>query len=184
MSPRYPPLWLLRINEWLQSVVPNRRERYAAFVLIVAAVLLLTREAILIPVTVGWSAAKSIVESEDELLRLEREAAEYHAAAGFFATERGKEYARKLQGQYLEDGEHPVFLEPESDAAEPSAARRVRDWVVERETAIGSSGRFTLRVLRRWASDPPPAPELPAAVQQTPSPTQEPASDTDDDDHA
>ena len=181
MSPLYPPSWLRRINEWLQSLVPNGRERCAAGVLIVAAVLLLTREAILIPVTVGWSAAKSIVESEDELRRLEHEAAEYHAAAGFFATERGKEYARKLQGQYLEDGEHPVFLEPEPDATEPSTARRARDWVAEREIAVGSSCRFALRVLRRWASDPPPAQESPAAARQTPPPTQASPSDTDDD---
>lgn len=153
--PPYTPLNLRRIHERLRSLLPTRRERHVLVFIVVAVTLLLMREAAFVPVRIGWSSARSLVESDDELARLHAEAAEYHRAAKFFESEAGREYARKLGGSYLEEGERPVRIVPEPEREDDSTARRFWERVATREASAAASVRRNARILKRWAFDPP-----------------------------
>lgn len=156
MGPRSnSPSWLWRIHEWIGRVLPSTRERRGVGFIIVLLILVLTRDAITFPIAVGWPAAAALIDSEEELARLRQQTSECTSAAAFFRTPEGKTYARKLMYNQLEEGERRVVLVPEPPRDELSATQRVRAWIGAHEAAMAASVHRALRILHRWAFDPP-----------------------------
>lgn len=130
-----------------------RPRRYMMAVLTVVAVGLLTREAIIVPFTVGYTAARRLVQQEDQEAALHKQAAEYRAAAEFYRTPEGQEAAGRLALNVPGPGERRAILEPEAPAT--PARGGVRNTLLEIETRLAEAVHFQMRVLRRWAHDPP-----------------------------
>lgn len=132
---------------------PGRR--YAVVLLAFAVILLLTREAALIPITVGWSASKRLVEQEQELAQIQKQTAEYSSAAEYFGTPEGQKSVGGLVLKVPDDGERRVVLKPQADKTKQSTAAHIRSWLSNREADANAAMQERLRIAKRWCYDPP-----------------------------
>lgn len=132
---------------------PGRR--YAVVLLAFVVILLLTREAALVPITVGWSASKRLVEQEQELAQIQKQTAEYSAAAEYFRTPEGQKSVGGLVLKVPDDGERRVVLKPQADKTKQSTAAHIRSWLSNREADANAAMQGRLRVAKRWCYDPP-----------------------------
>lgn len=136
----------------------RRRERLLLALLVAGTVLFFTREAVLVPFTVGWPAARMLVQSEKELATLRAQAAEYRSAAGYFGTPAGRDYARKLIYNQQEPGEKRLDVEAVPESRRASLGRWMQSWWQGTEKDLDTSQRQTRRVIGRLFVDPPAYP--------------------------
>jgi hypothetical protein len=151
-SPPPPPRRSTTADE---SGNARRRERRALALLVVCTVLFFTRQALLVPLTVGWPAARILVQNEQELTALRAQADEYRSAARYFRTPVGREYARKLMYNQHEPGEQRMAVEPLPTKETVGLGTHMRAWLAGVETSLDRQLRHTGRVLRCWFQDPP-----------------------------
>jgi hypothetical protein len=138
-----------------QVVAPAgpRPRRYMTALLAVVVVGLLTREAIIVPFTVGYAAARRLVEQEDQEAALHKQVAEYQAATEFYRTQAGQEAAGRLLLNVPGPGERRAVLKPEAPSASPK--QNVRGTLSDLEARVTQAMHFQMRVFHRWAHDPP-----------------------------
>jgi hypothetical protein len=131
---------------------PGYRKCVTALV-IIGVVVLITGNPFAVPFTVGYAAARRLVEQEDEEAALRKQAAEYRAAAEFYRTPEGQEAAARLALNMPAPGERRAILMPEP--APPPPHPGLRDRVSNFEKRVTDALHFQMRVLRRWVHDPP-----------------------------
>jgi hypothetical protein len=159
-----PPPPLRRPCSAEESGIARRRERRALALLVACTVLFFTRQALLVPLTVGWPAARMLVQHEQELSRMHAQAEEYRSAARYFRTATGRDYARKLMYNQREPGEQRMEVQPQPDGEGPGLGTRMGTWVAGAEASLDRRMRTTGRVLHQWFLDPP-------ALDSSPAPT-------------
>lgn len=144
-----------RLEHWTLRAFPGDRACRALILLLILLVVVIRLDKFTLPFSVGWPAARALVDKEAELKEIKRETFEYQAATDFFKTPRGKEYARRMvYHQALQSERQAHLTPPQSDPRTP-ATRRVRDWLAEREARAAAGAQYDLDVLQRWAMDPP-----------------------------
>jgi len=143
--------------------------RHMTALLIVGVVGLVTREAIVVPFTVGYAAARRLVEQEDREAELHKQASEYRAATEFYRTPEGQEAAGRLALNVPAPGERRAILKPEAPANAPRPGLRNR--ISDMEARFTQSLHFQMRVFHRWAHDPPRETPPASAGKGTPPPT-------------
>jgi hypothetical protein len=147
--------------------------RYMTAVLLIGIVGLVTREAIVVPFTVGYAAARRLVEQEDQEAQLHKQASEYRAATEFYRTPEGQEAAGRLALNVPAPGERRAILKPEAPDGLPRPG--VRNTISDIETRLTQSLHFQMRVFHRWAHDPPRE-TSPASAGKGTQPPKAPAS--------
>ena len=159
---------LRTLHIWISETLPGRAPRYGVAVVLVAVFFLPTLGVLQVPFVLGWQSSDRLLTYEEELQRLRRETAEGAAAAQFFKTPDGREFARKLMHNHLEEGERRVVPEPIPDEQDPGVSQRVGEWVHVHKDGLTAHARHSLAVIKRWVVAPPelapgtPEPETPA----------------------
>lgn len=146
---------LTRLNLWFRRYFPHPRMRLWLALLVVGSAAFFTRDKITVPFTVGWRAAEVLVEKEEQVERVQRETEEYKAAAAFFQTDEGRDYAQKLLYDQLKPGEQRIPVKPETELYRPGGAGHLGGWVQRKEERLETSWEHTRKVLRRCFVDPP-----------------------------
>lgn len=144
-----------RLDEWVHAALPRRLHRHLIALLIILITIYLTHGAVLLPLTVGWHSASSLVDKEEEYARLRQEARDYDALAQWLRTPSGQEYARSVMLKRLEQGEQRVFVVPPAGETQASTHAGVRAWVTACEDRLNARYQRARRVFQRWATDPP-----------------------------
>lgn len=140
----------------LELLQPASR-RYVIVGAVFLCVFLITRGAVTLPLAVGWSDARDLLEREQHRDALKRELAEYHRAIPHFRSPEGQEQARRMFYKYRDQGEIPVRPTPVSP--EEGITERLNGWVDDHQEGAKDWSRDRTQVLRRWALDPAPTDE-------------------------
>jgi hypothetical protein len=143
-----------RLLRWIDRLFSGVPRSHLLTLFVAGTALLVTRSAIFMPVTVGWNASTALVQKQDELAELQRQAGDYSAAAVFYGSPAGRENARSLVLKVPEEGERRALLQPPPEAA--PRPRGTRAWLSDKEAALDRTLKWDLRVLKMWANGPPP----------------------------
>ncbi|NSW55570.1 MAG: hypothetical protein HPY44_06120 [Armatimonadetes bacterium] len=127
--------------------------RYVIAGAILFWLLFLTRGAITLPLVVGWSDARQLLERERQRDALKRELDEYHRAIPHFRSPEGQQQARRMFYKYREEGE--VSIRPTPQAPGDGLAERLNGWMDATKNEARDWSLDRSEVLKRWAMDPP-----------------------------
>ena len=127
--------------------------RYVVAGAILLWLLFLTRGAITLPLVVGWSDVRQLLEREHQRDALKRELDEYHRAIPHFRSPEGQQQARRLFYKYREEGEVPIRPTPRGTG--DGLAERLNGWVDETKSEAKDWSLDRTEILKRWATDPP-----------------------------
>jgi len=132
-----------------------RPRRYTMLLVVLLSVFYLTRDAATLPFVVGYTDSAALLQKEARLAELKAETSEYRKASRFFGKPEGKQLARRVMYNYLDDGERQVIPEPEAGKRRRSATEQIGHWIESREQALAGWGRRQVDIVKRWAVDPP-----------------------------